>query len=262
MPRASSRSSSSAWASCSRASARSWRARVGVGLEAALDHAQLQRERHEPLLGAVVQVALQPPALGVAGLDDAGARARELVVGVGVGERLRHELGEVAAAGAPSPPPGPRTAWPGHQHAPQPAADGQRSRHGRRGSRASADARRARRARPRSRRCAPARRCGGPGHDRVPFEVERRAERQARQPGSRQLPTTVALPVGLVAQRRSRSARQQARDLRGDLLEHGAGRGLAGHERRDAPQRRLLGREGAASPPRWPPGAARPRATG
>ena len=38
---------------------------------------QRQRERDEPLLGAVVQVALQPPALGQAGLDDPGARAAQ-----------------------------------------------------------------------------------------------------------------------------------------------------------------------------------------
>jgi hypothetical protein len=68
---------------------------VGIGLEAPLDHAQLERERHEPLLGAVVEIALQAPALGVAGLDDAGARARELLVGVRVGQGLRHEVGEV-----------------------------------------------------------------------------------------------------------------------------------------------------------------------
>ena len=71
---------------------------AGIGLEAPLDHAQLQRERHEPLLGAVVEIALQPPALGVAGLHDARARASELVVGVGVGQGLRDELGEVRQA--------------------------------------------------------------------------------------------------------------------------------------------------------------------
>jgi hypothetical protein len=35
---------------------------------------QRERERDEPLLRAVVEVALQPAALGIAGLDDAGAR--------------------------------------------------------------------------------------------------------------------------------------------------------------------------------------------
>ena len=34
----------------------------------------MERDRHEPLLGAVVQVALDPPPLGIAGRDDARAR--------------------------------------------------------------------------------------------------------------------------------------------------------------------------------------------
>ena len=42
-------------------------------LGALLGHAQRQRERHEPLLGAVVEVALDAPALGVGGRDDARA---------------------------------------------------------------------------------------------------------------------------------------------------------------------------------------------
>ena len=57
--------------------------------------AQHQRERDEPLLSAVVEVALQPPALVVAGLDDAGARGGELLARLRVRERLRGELGEV-----------------------------------------------------------------------------------------------------------------------------------------------------------------------
>ena len=67
-----------------------------VLLERRADHAQVERDRHEPLLRAVVEVALEPPALGVAGLDDARARGGELLVGVGVGERLRDQVGEVA----------------------------------------------------------------------------------------------------------------------------------------------------------------------
>ena len=43
------------------------------------DKAQREREPDEPLLGAVVEVALEPPALGVAGLDDAGARRAQLL---------------------------------------------------------------------------------------------------------------------------------------------------------------------------------------
>ena len=58
-----------------------------------------QRERDEPLLGAVVEVALEPAPLGVAGLDDAGARRGQLVVRVGVREGQRDELGELGDAG-------------------------------------------------------------------------------------------------------------------------------------------------------------------
>ena len=43
-----------------------------------LDQAQLHRERDEPLLRAVVQVALEAPPLRVAGGDDALARRLQL----------------------------------------------------------------------------------------------------------------------------------------------------------------------------------------
>ena len=56
---------------------------------------QHQRQRDEPLLRAVVQVALQPPPLGVAGLDDARARGGEIGARLRIGQRLRRELGEV-----------------------------------------------------------------------------------------------------------------------------------------------------------------------
>ena len=42
-----------------------------------------------------MQVALQAPALGVAGLDDAHARGGELFARLGVGDRLGREVGEV-----------------------------------------------------------------------------------------------------------------------------------------------------------------------
>ena len=47
------------------------RAQRRIGGHPARRHAHGERGRHEPLLGAVVQVALQATALGVAGLDDA-----------------------------------------------------------------------------------------------------------------------------------------------------------------------------------------------
>ena len=52
--------------------------RAGSVADAAVDHPELQRHRDEPLLRAVVEVALQPPAFGVAGGDDALARRPEL----------------------------------------------------------------------------------------------------------------------------------------------------------------------------------------
>ena len=68
---------------------------VGVVRMPARRQPQHQRERDEPLLRAVVQVALQPPALGVARGDDARARRGELRARLGVGQRLGGELGEV-----------------------------------------------------------------------------------------------------------------------------------------------------------------------
>jgi hypothetical protein len=41
---------------------------------------ELQRERHEPRLRPVVQVALQLPALGVAGLDEPQPRGAQVRV--------------------------------------------------------------------------------------------------------------------------------------------------------------------------------------
>ena len=41
-----------------------------VAADVGLDQPELQGEGDQPLLGAVVQVALEPPPLGVAGRDD------------------------------------------------------------------------------------------------------------------------------------------------------------------------------------------------
>ena len=93
-----------------------------------LDQAQVERDGDQPLLRAVVQVALQPPALGVAGLDDARAGGGELLVRLGVGDRLRDQLGEVAEA--PLGALGERRgrAGPGGERPPQAAADEDRRR--------------------------------------------------------------------------------------------------------------------------------------
>ena len=70
------------------------RLRVAVG-DLPPDQAQGERERDEPLLRAVVQVALEPAPLVVARRDDARARCRQLLARLGVGQRERDELGEV-----------------------------------------------------------------------------------------------------------------------------------------------------------------------
>ena len=56
--------------------------------------AQEQRERDQPRLRAVVQVALEPAALGVARLDDAGARRAQLLEALA---QLGVEVDDVAA---------------------------------------------------------------------------------------------------------------------------------------------------------------------
>jgi hypothetical protein len=53
--------------------------RVAVGLGTGAGEPQVVGEGQQALLGAVMQVALQPPAFGVAGLDDADAGGAQLV---------------------------------------------------------------------------------------------------------------------------------------------------------------------------------------
>src|SRR4051794_10432665 len=60
------------------------------------DQGQVDREGYQPLLRAVMQVALEPPSLCIPGLDDACTRGGQLLVGVGVRERLRDQLRKVA----------------------------------------------------------------------------------------------------------------------------------------------------------------------
>ena len=68
---------------------------LGLAVGLGLGDPQHQRQRDEPLLRAVVEVALEPAALVVAGRDDPGARRRELLPRLGVGQRERDQLGEV-----------------------------------------------------------------------------------------------------------------------------------------------------------------------
>ena len=78
MPRASSRSSASAAASLS-ASSSTVAGQLGVLLEPGAQQAQVERERDELLLGAVVQVALDLAAGVVGRLDDPAPRVAQLL---------------------------------------------------------------------------------------------------------------------------------------------------------------------------------------
>ncbi len=66
-----------------------------ITLELRGDHAQLKGDRDEPLLSAVVQVALEPHAFGVADLDEPRPRCGQLLVGVRIRQSLRDQFGEV-----------------------------------------------------------------------------------------------------------------------------------------------------------------------
>src|SRR3954453_23610439 len=67
-------------------------------LELHTDQGEVDREGYQPLLCAIVQVALEPPALRIRGLHDPRSGRRQLLVRVGVGERLSNQLREVAQA--------------------------------------------------------------------------------------------------------------------------------------------------------------------
>ena len=212
----------------------------GVGVaELLLEHPQLDGERDQPLLRAVVQVALQPPALGHARLEDAHPRRVDLRPRLGALQRQRDQLGEARQAGL-----GVRAerADRRDQHEPpDPPA-----RHDRRGDR-GAEAVGAHQLR------------GAPAHVRVvldprglagarddrgqPVAVGER-DRGADDEAARVVlvgpaPDRPRLPA-LVADRRRRAHVQQPPGLLGDGLEDLLGLGRGGHERRDPPQRRLL----------------------
>src|SRR3954447_21886558 len=95
-PRASSRSSRMVELAPRRAHEVARGARVAV--EQAHDEPQLERERDEPLLCPVVEVALEAAALLEPGLQDPQAGGVELLARLGALEAERDELGEVAEA--------------------------------------------------------------------------------------------------------------------------------------------------------------------
>ena len=211
-----------------------------VTLELSPDDAQPEGDRDEPLLSAVVQVALEPPALGVADLHDARSRSGQLLVGVGVGQCLRDEVGEVAEPLLETFAQRLVRRRRRRQHTPKPAADADRRRYA--GS--VADASHGGRERPVHLLVAlHALRLAAADHLRdegVAVEVELRADRKARR---------AVLAPGADDGRRARSVElhhvrpgeaQQSPDLFGHLLEDSAGRRLAGDKRRDPAQCRLF----------------------
>ena len=80
MPRASSRSSAEASVSSLPTRSRNGAGELRVLVDPRPRHAHLERQRDEPLLRAVVQVALDLAARGVGRLDDARARGVQLLV--------------------------------------------------------------------------------------------------------------------------------------------------------------------------------------
>ena len=93
-PRASSRSSSSPASSSPAASSQQLGRGVRFRLELRLRHAEKEGRRDEPLLGAVVQVALEPPALLVAGPHDPRARRLQVLACLRARDRERDEVAE------------------------------------------------------------------------------------------------------------------------------------------------------------------------
>ena len=69
-----------------------------LGRHRRVRHAQLQHQRDQPLLGAVVQVTLDPLASLVRSGDEPRPRFYELGLRFGVGDRGRDEFGEIGDA--------------------------------------------------------------------------------------------------------------------------------------------------------------------
>ena len=68
---------------------------VAVGSELLFEQPQLQRQRYQPLLGAVVQVPLKALAFALLGVDHAGPRSGELLdsrAQLDLGQRQSHEI--------------------------------------------------------------------------------------------------------------------------------------------------------------------------
>ena len=79
----------------------------GSSCELLLGHAQAHAERHQPRLGAVVEVALDPPQLGLLDVDRAGPgvlerRIRWRISARRAAEQQRREMGADASSATSS----------------------------------------------------------------------------------------------------------------------------------------------------------------
>ncbi len=207
-----------------------------------LDEPQPDRDRDEPLLGAVVQVALDAAALGVAGLDDAQPRGGELVARLRARDGQRDQLGERLQAVLRPRRQRLGLAQPGDQRPPR--GSGHADRHG--------DARpEPVLAHPDRERAVEALVVDPGGRTRAPHgagrplgQLERVAEDEVVV-GRAELADDRARGRVLVPQEQHREQAEQAAHLLGDRLEHLLRSGVARGDRGHPPQRRLLGGEPA-----------------
>jgi hypothetical protein len=209
-----------------------------------VDDPQADRERHEPLLGTVVEVALEAPALGVAGHHHARPRGRELLVRLGVRERHGHELRERRDPVLVPRRERVRVHARDHHRAPQlPVEHDRRTDPGPDAELLQATGELARQPRVvvdalRLPAAVDLRR------QRLPVEHEPRADGNTRDP--RLVPPTdhIRGAVVAVADHVRRLRPEQATDLRGHGREHARRVAGARDERRDPPQGRLLVEQG------------------
>ena len=222
-----------------------------IGVDQPVGDAQRDGEPHEPLLRAVVQVALQPAPLCVAGGDDPRPRGRQLLARLRVRERLRHELREradaVLVAGCER-----ILHRRDDDRAPELAADDDRGPH------AGPEAELVQPLGERARHhgvVVDALRPAAPvdlGRERLAVEPHPRADLDLRDARRAPAADHVGRPVVAVADHVRGLRPEEPPDLLGDGREHAPGIARARHEGRHAPQRLLLlqqhRRVGAAVP--------------
>ena len=128
-PRARSRSSPRPWSRCSRARSSTLLAPGRVALQPPVQDRQLERRGHQPLLRAVVQVALDPPPRLVGSLHEPRPRRRQLFARLGALDRVARRARRTPRPGPPRPPASwPRSGQVAATGAPQPPAQHESAR--------------------------------------------------------------------------------------------------------------------------------------